>query len=168
VTERDRSAPIVDRPIIPREYGVPTTTEGLLDWATVERRLAEARAYWLASVGSDGRPHIRPVDGIYVDDVLYVGGSDEARWVRNLEAAPQVSVHLDGPDVVIVEGEAKLLHGVPKELAERLAAASNAKYPEYGMTAESYAGPGPFAISPRKVIAWTDFARNPTRFRFHP
>ena len=168
MTERDRRDPTVDRPVIPREYGVPTTTEGLLDWATVERRLAAARAYWLASVDSDGRPHVRPVDGIYVDGVLYVGGSDEARWVRNLEAAPQVSVHLDGPDVIIVEGEAKLLHGVPGELAERLAAASNAKYPEYGMTAESYAGPGPFAIGPRKVIAWTDFARNPTRFRFDP
>lgn len=34
------------------------------------------------------------------------------------------------------------------------------------MTAESYRGPGPFAIRPRKVVAWTDFTKDPTRFRF--
>ena len=34
------------------------------------------------------------------------------------------------------------------------------------MTAESYRGPGPFAIRPRKVVAWTNFAKDPTRFRF--
>ena len=47
-----------------------------------------------------------------------------------------------------------------------MAAISNAKYPEYGMTAESYKGPGPIAIRPRKVIAWTDFMKDPTRFTF--
>ena len=34
------------------------------------------------------------------------------------------------------------------------------------MTAASYKGPGPIAITPRKVIAWTDFTKDPTRFRF--
>ena len=82
-------------------------------------------------------------------------------------ANPHVSVHLDGvDDVVIVEGEAELMMGADPELAERLAAASNAKFPEYGMTAESYKGPGPFAIRPRNVVAWTNFATDPTRFRF--
>ncbi len=32
------------------------------------------------------------------------------------------------------------------------------------MTPESYSGPGPWAIRPRKVLAWTDFAKDPTRF----
>jgi hypothetical protein len=52
------------------------------------------------------------------------------------------------------------------ERAAKLAAISNAKFPEYGMTAESYAGPGPIAITPRKVIAWTSFMKDPTRFTF--
>jgi hypothetical protein len=104
---------------------------------------------------------------MYVDGVLYVGGSPETRWVRELAANPHVSVHLDGgQDVVIVDGEAEVLQANSVEFAERLAAASNAKYPEYGMTAASFEGPGPIAIRPRKVVAWTDFMKDPTRFTF--
>lgn len=162
-----RGAPTVDRPEIPAEYGVPTTTTDLVEWSHIERRLDEARVYWIATSGPDGRPRVRPVDALYVDGVIYVGGSPETRWVQDLSANPHVSVHLDGvDDVVIVEGEAELMMGADPELAARLAAASNAKFPEYGMTAESYAGPGPFAIRPRKVVAWTNFAKDPTRFRF--
>jgi nitroimidazol reductase NimA-like FMN-containing flavoprotein (pyridoxamine 5'-phosphate oxidase superfamily) len=164
----DRSAiapaPRVDRPEIPPEYGVSKTT-ARVDWAHVEERLSAARIYWIVTVGPGGRPRIRPVDGMYVDGVLYVGGSPKARWVGELAANPHVSVHLDGADdVVIVDGEAEILRGAGDGLANRLAAASKAKYPEYGMTAESFKGPGPIAITLRKVIAWTDFTKNPTRF----
>ena len=80
-----------------------------------------------------------------MDGVLYVGGSPETRWVRDIADNPQVSVHLDGgSDVAILEGEAEILeHGVPRPVAEQLAAMAEAKYPQYGMTADSYAGPGP-------------------------
>jgi nitroimidazol reductase NimA-like FMN-containing flavoprotein (pyridoxamine 5'-phosphate oxidase superfamily) len=160
-------APTVDRPAIPAEYGVPKDTRNLVDWGHVERRLDEARVYWVATSGPDGRPRVRPVDALYVDGVIYIGGSPQTRWAQDLAANPHVSVHLDGvDDVVIVEGEAELMMGADAELAEKLAAASNAKFPEYGMTAESYKGPGPFAIRPRKVVAWTNFAKDPTRFRF--
>ena len=104
---------------------------------------------------------------MYVDGVLYVGGSPRTRWVQEIAANSHVSVHLDGGrDVVIVEGDAEVLEANSDELADRLAAASNAKYPEYGMTAASFKGPGPIAIRPRKVIAWTDFMKDPTRFSF--
>lgn len=159
------TAPRVDRPEIPAEYGIGNAT-GHVDWAHVEERLTEARVYWIATVGAGGRPRVRPVDGLYVDGVLYVGGSPETRWVRELSANPHVAVHLDGSDVVIIDGEAETLEGNSDEFAERMAAISNAKYPEYGMTAESYKGPGPIAIRPRKVIAWTDFMKDPTRFTF--
>jgi hypothetical protein len=36
------------------------------------------------------------------------------------------------------------------------------------MTADNFRGPGPIAIRPRKVIAWTDFPNDPTRFTFEP
>ena len=157
--------PRVDRPEIPAAYGVGRATEHV-DWNHVEERLTEARVYWIATVGSGGRPRVRPVDGMFVDGVIYVGGSPETRWVRESLANPHVSVHLDGPDVVIVDGDAEVMDNNSDEFAERMAAASHAKYPEYGMTAASFKGPGPIAIRPRKVIAWTDFMKDPTRFRF--
>ena len=162
-----RPPTVVDRPEIPAEYGVPAAEDHLVDWSHVERRLNDERVYWVATAGADGQPRVRPLDGIYLDGVIYVGGSPKTQWARDLTANPRVSVHLDGVgDVVIVEGEAELMMGADDDLAEKLAEASNAKFPEYGMTAESYRGPGPFAIRPRKVVAWTDFTKDPTRFRF--
>jgi nitroimidazol reductase NimA-like FMN-containing flavoprotein (pyridoxamine 5'-phosphate oxidase superfamily) len=168
VTDRPTTTtePAIDRPAIPPEYGVSKASD-FVRWAHVEERLAKDRVYWIVTAGADGRPRARPVDGMYVDGVIYVGGSEETRWIRDLVANPHVSVHLDGVvDVVIIEGEAEVLQGTSDELAQRLAAASNAKFPEYGMTADSFRGPGPVAIRPRKVVAWTDFTKDPTRFRF--
>ena len=90
------------------------------------------------------------------------------RWVRDLVANPNVSVHLDdGGDVVILEGIAEVLeHGVERAVAESLAAMSQAKYPQYGMTVESYTGPGPIAIRPQKAFGWTSFPKDVTRFSF--
>jgi len=99
--------------------------------------------------------------------VIYVGGSPQTRWIQELGANPHVSVHLaDVNDVLVVEGEAEVLAGVDTELAGRLAAASKAKFPEYGMTSGFYVSNGAIAIRPRKVIAWTDITKDPTRFRF--
>jgi len=160
------TAPRIDRPAIPAEYGVTKASE-FVEWSHVEERLAADRVYWIATVAGDGRPRVRPIDGIYLDGVIYVGGSPETRWVQEVAANPHVSVHLDGvDDVVIVDGEAEVLTGVENDLAKRMAAASNAKYPEYGMTPAFYVSNGAIAIRLRKVIAWTDFTKNPTRFRF--
>lgn len=161
------NTPTADRPQVPAGYGIPRSTNGLLDWAHADARLREAMVYWVATSGPGGVPRVRPLDGLWHDGVLYVGGSPETRWARDLEANPRVSVHLDdGSDVVIIEGEAELLHGVSPELAVTLADISNAKYPAYGMTPESYAGPGPYAIRPRLAFGWTSFPKDVTRFRF--
>jgi len=159
--------PRVDRPAIPAEYGVSGGPDDVVPWSHVEERLQMDRVYWVATSGSGGRPRVRPIDGLYVDGVIYLGGSPETRWVRDLVENPHVAIHLDGTDdVVIIEGDAERMTGADDELAEKLAAASNAKFPEYGVTADDYKRPGPFAIRPRKVVAWTNFAKDPTRFRF--
>jgi nitroimidazol reductase NimA-like FMN-containing flavoprotein (pyridoxamine 5'-phosphate oxidase superfamily) len=158
--------PRVDRPGIPPSYGASRASI-FVEWSHVEERLANDRVYWLAALGTDGRPRVRPIDGLYLDGVIYVGGSGETRWVRDVGANPAVSLHLDGvDDVVLIEGDADVLTGMDSALAGRLATASNAKFPEYGMTASFYRRNGAIAIRLRKVIAWTDITRDPTRFRF--
>lgn len=166
-TSRSTAVPRADRPGIPAEYGASKATE-FVDWRHVDDRLTEDRVYWIATVGRDGRPRIRPVDGVYVDGAIYVGGSPETRWVQEVAANPHVSLHLDGiDDVVIVDGEAEILAGVADdELARRLAAASNVKYPEYRMKPAFYKANGAIAIRLRKVISWTDISKDPTRFLF--
>jgi general stress protein 26 len=161
-----RSKPRIDRPEIPAEYGTSKATEHV-EWSRIEDRLTRDRVYWLATVGPGGRPRVRPIDAVYLEGVIYVGGSPATRWVQEVAENQHVSVHLDDvDDVLIVEGDAEILASVETELAERLAAASNAKFPEYGMTAAVYVSRGAIAIRPRKVIAWTDISKDPTRFRF--
>ena len=159
--------PKVDRPAMPKVYGVPTSRKGLRPWDEVAAVITAARAYWVATVGNRGSPRIRPVDGNFVDGIVYVTGSIHAAWVRDLIANPSVAVHLDGVgDVVILEGEAEHIAAAASGLAERLGAISFAKYPEYGETVDNFRGPGLFAIRPRVVVAWKQFPRDVTRFTF--
>lgn len=159
-------APRVDRPGIPASYGAGRATT-FVEWSHVEERLRADRVYWLTAIGADGRPRVRPIDGLYLDGVIYVGGSGETRWVHDVAMNPAVSLHLDGTDdVVLIEGNANVLPVVDDGLAERLSAASNAKFPEYEMNAAFYRRNGAIAIRLRKVVAWTDITRDPTRFRF--
>lgn len=169
MSETRRAPAQVDRPDIPAEYGSGAASD-FVDWSHVEERFNRDRVYWIATVGTDGRPRVRPVDGVYLDGAIYVGGSPKARWVQELAVNPHVSVHLDGvDDVIVAEGDAEVIRRVTDDdLARRLAEASNAKFPEYGMSPAVYRARGAIVIRLRKVISWSDFTRNPTRFRFGP
>ena len=162
------SEPVAVRARLPKAYGAPSRAGSLRPWAEVYARLAEARVYWIATATPDGRPRARPVDGVWVRGVLYIGGSPDAGWARDLRANPKVAVHLeDGGDVVVVDGEATFLDdGAGDELAEQLAAASNAKYPEYKATADNYRGPGTIAVRPRLAYSWRNFPKDVTKYRF--
>jgi Pyridoxamine 5'-phosphate oxidase len=160
--------PTADRPAIPREYGVARGPEGMLSWASVEAQLAAAKLFWIATTTAGGRPRVRPVDGTWFEGAIYVGGSPETAWVRDLLANPRVSVHLDSTDgVVIVEGDAASGGGgISGDAAERLADLLGERFPYGRPKAADLAVQGSIAIRPRTVVAWRDFAKDPTRFRF--
>jgi hypothetical protein len=140
----------------------------MLPWASVEAQLAAAKLFWVATTTADGRPRVRPVDGTWFERAIYVGGSPETAWVRDLLANPNVSVHLDSIDgVVIVEGVAESGGGgITGEAAERLADLLGERFPYGRPKAEDLAVQGSIAVRPRTIVAWRDFARDPTRFRF--
>ena len=92
---------------LPDGYGVRSGRT--LSWTDVSDRLAVAPRYWLASVRPDGRPHVVPADGLWVDDSLWFGGAGETVHLRNLVRNPPAVAHLeDGKRAVMVEGRATL------------------------------------------------------------
>jgi nitroimidazol reductase NimA-like FMN-containing flavoprotein (pyridoxamine 5'-phosphate oxidase superfamily) len=143
-------------------YGIPKSKKGLLPWSHVSTRMAEARHYWICTVDPAGHPHATPVDGLWLDDQLYFGGSPTARRNRNLAANPAVCVHLDGDDTVILHGEAHELHAPDRALTLRLVEASAQKY-GYAPKPEDYAA-GVFVFRPRVVFAWARFPTDATRW----
>jgi len=153
------------RPRFPQGYGIPKDPKGMLPWSFIEERMAKARNYWVSTTRPDGAPHVRPVDGVWIDCALCFGGSPETRWVRNLQKNPAISVHLGGEaEVLILEGIAEYVADSKHPLVERLLEASRKKYPEY------YSGKSPFRpfwmLRPRVIFAWTlaQFPKSATRW----
>src|SRR4029078_12148614 len=91
--------------VMPQGYGVPETEEGLLPWSWATARLEAPLNYWFATPRPDARRPAMPAWAVWLDDSLYFEGSPATRRARNLAENPQVSVHLESADeVVIVEG----------------------------------------------------------------
>lgn len=150
----------------PAGYGQePGATDELLAWEEVAERIAASPNYWLATTTDDGRPHLRPVDGVFVDAVLAFGGSPATRWVQHLQRRPAASASLPDDDhAVVLEGDVDLVTDPDLALSAAVTAANRAKYPQYYSAGSAFQ---PFwALRPRKVFAWrlTGFPARATRF----
>ena len=161
-----------DRPWMPDGYGVPTTDEGLLSWSTIEERLVDSLHYWMATTRPDGRPHVVPRWGAWIDGALYYDGSPETVHARNASANGACTLHIgDGKDVVVIDGRTGASEPVMGDKGERIAAEIGRKYGDRGYAPEPDAWSGLDAgglmvFVPDKAIAWFDFPTDITRFRF--
>lgn len=157
---------------MPDGYGVPETTHGVLSWARVVERLEASKQYWMATTRPDGRPHVVPRWGAWLDGRLYYDGSPDTVHVRNIVANPNCVLHLeDGWQSVILEGHAVQAQPPGLELGARIAAAIGGKYGEQGYEPEADAWEGEDAgglvvFTPLKAMAWFDFPADVTRFTF--
>jgi hypothetical protein len=161
--------PIAERPYLPEGYGLPEHNEGLLPWTYVVERMTQSLNYWICSVRPDGRPHSAPVWAAWVDDVLYYDGAPNTIHNRNVAANPNVSVHLeDGTQAVILEGVVYAIHKPERNLAASVAEGYRAKYAAmgYAPAVDQWDAGGLYAIVPSRVIAWTKFPTDCTRWRF--
>lgn len=162
---RDEPEPPATRPIIPPEYGVPKGNEGLLPWAHVVERMTGAKVYWVTVVSPAGKPHATPVDGVWMDRALYFDGDPRTRRQRYLKTNKAASVHLEsGHDVVTMNGEVELAPTLPRDVAERMARETHAKY-GYGAAADEYVARGAAIFHPREVFAWSQGLTDATRWR---
>jgi hypothetical protein len=154
------------RPKLPEEYGVPASEEGLLAWDWVVERLEKARNYWVSTTRPDGRPHVAPVWAIWLDGTLYFDGHPQTLWARNIAQNPNVVIHLEsGDEVVILEGVVEDIAHLDRAIAEQITTVSNAKY-NYSTPADELVNRGLFALRPQAALAWGEFPRTMTRWRF--
>jgi hypothetical protein len=155
---------------MPDGYGVPDHRDGLIDWTEVEGRLEQATVYWMATTRPDGRPHVVPRWGVWLEGRFWYDGSPNTVHVRNLIRNAACVLHLeDGAQAVIVEGTAGPSEPLPSDRGRLLSERFSAKYADLGYTPgpDSWSGAdagGLVVFRPHKAMAWFDFPGDVTRF----
>jgi Pyridoxamine 5'-phosphate oxidase len=152
-----------------------------LSWADVRERFDAERWYWAATTGPEGRPHVRPVLAVWMDDTVYSTTSPTAAKGRNLDLRPECSLTARAPAIdIVVEGAASWVGD--RETLERIAAAYDSKYGwpvtirDDGMFDAPYGAPTAghppyraYALTPGVVYAFgtsDNLGVRSTRFRF--
>lgn len=159
--------PEISRPVFPQGY--VDNPVSILHWEEVKKRLVEDIHYWICSVYPNHRPHVVPRWAVWVDDRIYYDGSPETQHARNITQNPEVALHLEsGAEAVILYGTAEAIKKPDPLLAEKIAGEYRRKYTSLGYAPQSdqWDQGGLFCIIPKRVLAWTRFTENPTRFTF--
>ena len=75
-------------------------------WSRASEHLkGESATYWLATVGPEGSPHVRPVLAVWLEGGLYFCASERTRKAKNLALDPRCAVTVEvEPLDLVVEG----------------------------------------------------------------
>lgn len=150
-------------------------------WDEVRDRFAEERWYWLATTTPGGRPQVRPVLAVWLNDKIYSTTNPGAAKGRNLQLRPECSMAARAPGIdIVVEGPAAWVSD--RSLADEVAAAYDDKYSwpvtvtDENMFDAPYGAPTAgsppyrvYEIAPRLVYAFgtgDDLGGRSTRFAF--
>ena len=160
------SSPAATRPNMPKDYGIVGETEGsgLLPWSHAKERLGSSRNYWVHSTRPDGRPHVKPVWGIWFDEHFYFSTSQNSVAGRNISSNPMVVVHLEsGDDVVLLEGPAHKV--TDPALLSRLDDAYFTKYSHHLVPGEASSV---YVLHHEVAFSWLerDFVGSATKYGF--
>jgi Pyridoxamine 5'-phosphate oxidase len=92
----------------------PLTDEAPTPWADARQRLENperGRTYWLATVSRDGRPHVRPLLGLWLDGAFYFITGETTRKGQNLSRDPRCVITASSTALpaldLILEGDAR-------------------------------------------------------------
>jgi hypothetical protein len=150
------------RPRFAPGYGITSDASGLIPWSEVERELAEARNYWIATVTPDGRPHTTPIWGLWREGRLYFGVDARSQKARNLDASSKAVVHLEsGDDVVMLHCE------ICPEQDPQIAVAVIAAYASKYKLPEGFSFDPVLVAVPYRGFAWreSDYPATATEYR---
>ena len=157
------------RPNIPYDLLAADEGTGLMSWDDLSAKMRDALSYWLATTRPDGRPHVVPVWGVWLDETFYFSTGPTTVNARNLAANPAIAIHLEsGEDAVILEGRAEPVS--EPSLVGRINEVYVPKYDEDHPMQHFY------ALRTNVAFAWLcrgtgrsaerDFQGSPTRWRF--
>jgi PPOX class probable F420-dependent enzyme len=111
--------------------------------ARAERRLREERLAWLVTVRPNGQPEPLPVWFLWEGESFLVYSEPGKRKLRNIEANPRVSLHLDGDgsggDIIVVYGEARVSDDPPGDQVPAYVEKYEASMERLGWSAPQFA-----------------------------
>jgi hypothetical protein len=78
------------------------------DWREAQRRFLKGGWFWLATVRTDGAPHVVPVFAAWAGSTFFVASKDTARKSHHLDADGRCVLTHDAGDMhLVVEGTAR-------------------------------------------------------------
>ena len=149
---------------------------GPASWPDIAALLRDAELYWLTTIRADGRPHVTPLVGVWLDDAVHFVTGQTEQKARNLEHERRVALTTGanawarGTDVV-VEGAVQRI--TDRGTLQRIADAYDAKYAgdwhfEVGDGVFEHEGASDglvFRIEASKVMAFAKDPHGQTAFR---
>jgi hypothetical protein len=155
----DPMEPKPSRPNLPPGYGIEKATGSPgehLPWKRLSQWLEDARNYWVCTTRSDGRPHSKPVWGLWLDGEFAFSTHPETVTACNLRTNSQVTVHLEsGDQVLILEGTARRIFDQP--ILVRFGRMYEAKY-QWPMSPEDVDAQNPnaafYLVRPQSAVSW--------------
>jgi len=157
-----------------------TTDATPIDWDEAARLFAAERSYWVATTSDDGRPHVRPVLTVWVDERIYSTTSPAARKGRDLAGRPAAAFTARAATMdIVIEGpiawvdDPLRLHRIGDAYQDKygwpVTVVGNAFHAPYGAPT---AGRPPYRVYElTPVVAYAfgtgnDLGERSTRFRF--
>jgi Pyridoxamine 5'-phosphate oxidase len=153
-----------------------------IDWDEVGRLFAAERWYWVATTGDDGRPHLRPVLAVWVDERIYSTTNPAARKGRNLASSPSAAFAARAPAMdIVIEGpiawidDRQRLQRIGQAYQDKYGwpvtvTADNAFHAPYGAPTAGHPPYRVYELTPSVAYAFgtgENLGERSTRFRFH-
>jgi uncharacterized pyridoxamine 5'-phosphate oxidase family protein len=160
--------PPASKPYMPGYAMMFRKDRTVLPWTWASKRLSKSHNYWIATTSSDGRPHVMPVWGVWLDDKFYFSTGRRSRKSRNLDANPNCVVCPDGA------AEAIIMEGVVTKMKDsislgRFVVAYKKKYNSDIRSFERSENPI-YAVNPSTIFGFVENSKtirgNPTRWKF--
>ena len=158
-----KRVPPASRPYMPGYDMMFRRNRSNLSWAWASHQLSKAHNYFLSTVRSNGKPHVMPVWGVWLDNTFCFSTGRQSRKSQNLSRNPHCVVCPEtATKAVVLEGTAReVLEG--SSLGRFLAAYKK----KYGWDMSDTKDPI-YQVNPRVVFGIAENSEgNPTRWRFN-